>query len=64
MKEKADYEGFRTRPMSWETAVQKFEKLAAAHTGRSLCQEIVSAVSNIEAIQVSDLAKLLANVMS
>jgi len=61
-KEKHDYEGFRTRPMSWEKAVEKFEKLAAPYTERSLCQEIISAVSNIEAIQVSDLAKLLANV--
>jgi len=62
VKEKPDYEGFRTRPMSWETVVQKFEKLAAPYTERSLCQEIISAVSHIEAIQVSDLAKLLANV--
>jgi len=62
VKEKPDYEGFRTRPMSWETAVRKFEKLAESFTERSLCQEIISAVSHIEAIQVSDLAKLLANV--
>jgi len=62
VKEKPDYEGFRTRPMSWETVVQKFEKLAAPYTERSLCQEIISAVFHIEAIQVSDLAKLLANV--
>jgi 2-methylcitrate dehydratase len=61
LKEKSDYEGFHTRPMSWETAVQKFEKLAASYTERSLCQEIISAVSNIEAIQVSDLAKLFAD---
>jgi 2-methylcitrate dehydratase len=59
VKEKSDYEGFHTRPMSWGTAVQKFEKLAASYTERSLCQEIISAVSDIEAIQVSDLAKLL-----
>ncbi len=62
VKEKRDYEGFHTRPMSWETAVQKFEKLTASCTERSLCQEIISAVSHIEAIQVSDLAKLLAKV--
>jgi 2-methylcitrate dehydratase len=62
VKEKRDYEGFYTRPMSWETAVQKFEKLTAPCTERSLCQEIISAVSHIEAIQVSDLAKLLAKV--
>jgi 2-methylcitrate dehydratase len=60
-KEKHDYEGFRTRPMSWERAVEKFERLAAPYTERSLCREIVSAVSNLEAIQVSDLTKLLAN---
>jgi 2-methylcitrate dehydratase len=62
VKEKPDYEGFLTRPMSWETAVRKFEKLAAAYTERSLCQEIISAVSNLETIQVSDLTKLLAEV--
>lgn len=61
-KEKHDYEGFRTRPMSWERAVEKFERLAAPYTERSLCREIVSAVSNLEAIQVSDLTKLLAGV--
>jgi len=60
-KEKHDYEGFRTRPMSWERAVEKFERLAVPYTERSLCREIVSAVSNLEAIQVSDLTKLLAN---
>ena len=60
-KEKHDYEGFRTRPMSWERAIEKFERLAAPYTERSLCREIVNAVSNLEAIQVSDLTKLLAN---
>ena len=61
-KEKHDYEGFRTRPMSWERAVEKFERLAAPYTERSLRREMVSAVSNLEAIQVSDLTKLLAGV--
>jgi 2-methylcitrate dehydratase len=61
-KEKHDYEGFRTRPMSWERAVEKFERLAAPYTERSLCREIVSVVSDLEAIQVSDLTKLLAGV--
>ena len=61
-KEKHDYEGFLTRPMSWERAVEKFERLGAPYAERSLCREIVSAVSNLEAIQVSDLTKLLAGV--
>jgi 2-methylcitrate dehydratase len=62
MKEKRDYEGFRTRPMSWETAVKKFEQLVSSYTERSLCQEIVGAVSNLESIQVSDLTRLLGRV--
>lgn len=62
MREKQDYEGFRTRPMSWETAVKKFEQLVLLHTERSLCQEIIHAVSNLESIQVSDLTRLLGRV--
>jgi len=62
VKEKRDYEGFRTRPMSWETAVEKFEKLVAPYTDRSLCQGIIRAVSHLESIQVSDLTELLGKV--
>jgi len=61
-KEKLDYEGFRTRPMSWERAVEKFEKLTTPYAERSLCQEILRAVSNLDSVQVSDLTKLLAQV--
>lgn len=58
-KEKHDYEGFRTRPMSWERAVEKFENLTAPYREGSLCREIIRAVSHLESIQVSDLAELL-----
>jgi 2-methylcitrate dehydratase len=61
-EEKQDYEGFRTRPMSWETAVEKFEKLVAPYTDRSLCQGIIRAVLYLESIQVSDLTELLGKV--
>jgi len=61
-KEKRDYEGFRIRPMSWKTAVEKFEKLVAPHTDRSLCQGIIHAVSQLELIQVSELTELLGKV--
>ena len=61
-REKRDYEGFRTRPMSWETAVEKFEKLAAPYADRSLCQGIVRAVSHLESIQVYELTELLGKV--
>ena len=63
-KEKQDYEGFRTRPMSWETAVEKFEKLVAPYTDRSLCQGIIRAVLHLESIQVSDLTELLGKVQA
>ena len=62
VKEKRDYEGFRTRPMSWETAVKKFEKLVTPYTDRSLRQGIIGAVSHLESIQVSDLTELLGKV--
>lgn len=55
-KEKADYEGFHTRPMRWETVVQKFERLSRPYTDASLQCEIA------EAIQVADLMRLLAKV--
>jgi len=61
-KEKQDYEGFRTRPMSWERAVEKFERLTAPYTKQSLCREIIHAVSHLETIQASDLTKLLAEI--
>jgi len=62
VKEKRDYEGFLTRPMHWETVVQKFEGLSTRYTSSSLRQEIVDAVANLEKIHVTDLTKLLAHV--
>lgn len=62
IKEKRDYEGFRTRPMTWDTLVQKFEKLSAPHASEPLRREIVDAVFNLESIQTLDLTKLLASV--
>ena len=61
-EEKQDYEGFRTRPMSWETAIEKFEKLVAPYTDRSLFQGIIRAVLHLESIQVSDITELLGKV--
>lgn len=62
VKAKEDYEGFHTRPMQWETVVQKFDRLSAPHTGASLRREIVDATRNLEKIQVADLTRLLARV--
>lgn len=58
-KEKRDYEGFYTRPMKWETVVQKFERLSTPYTDKGLRQRIVDNVVHLETIQVSELMDLL-----
>jgi 2-methylcitrate dehydratase len=60
--EKRDYEGFYTRPMSWERAVAKFEQLAAPYAGKTLCGEIAEAVAHLDTIDVAQLTALLARV--
>lgn len=57
-----DYEGFFTRPMSWESAVKKFGMLAGSHAPISLRKEMVSAVDRLEEIHVSKLTSILAKV--
>ncbi len=61
-KEKADYEGFHTRPMGREALTAKFERLAAPYTDPALRRELISAVENLDAIKISDLTALLARV--
>jgi 2-methylcitrate dehydratase len=58
-KEKRDYEGFRTRPMQWETAVKKFEQLTQPHLPTALQNRIENAVQNLENFRITDLASLL-----
>ncbi len=58
--EKADYEGFHTRPMSWSSVTKKFETLAAPYAPALLRRDIVDAVGNLESIPISRLADLLA----
>jgi len=57
--EKRDYEGFYTRPMSWERVVQKFEKLAAPYTDKELRRGIVEAIARLESLEVQELTELL-----
>jgi 2-methylcitrate dehydratase len=61
-REKRDYEGFHTRPLSWEKVVEKFERLSEAYTDRGLRREICEATANLEAIQITELTRLLAKV--
>ena len=60
--EKQDYVGFSTRPLTWEQAEAKFERLAAPYTERQLRQAIAEAVAHLETIDVSQLTELLAGV--
>lgn len=62
VKEKRDYEGFHTRPMRWETVVQKFERLSGPYTDASLRLKIVDAVADMDSIQISYILRLLAKV--
>jgi len=56
--EKRDYEGFHTRPMSWERVVQKFERLASPFTDAGQRRALVEAVAGLEAVNVRDLTRL------
>ena len=58
-QETSDYEGFFTRPMSWETAVQKFNQLAAPNASQGQRVSIVEAVANLEQVSVRELMKHL-----
>lgn len=61
-KEKMDYEGFFTRPTTWEIVEEKFERLAAPHVESSLRSDIAAAVDALDNIQVGDLTRLLGKV--
>ncbi len=62
VREKGDYEGFWTRPMSWEGVVAKFDGLSAPYADAGLRRQIVAAVENLDGIRVADLTQLLAQV--
>ena len=57
--EKRDYEGFFTRPLSWEKAAEKFERLASPYADQSLRGSIVHAARHLEEIEVRELTGLL-----
>ena len=57
--EKQDYEGFYTRPMSWEKAVAKFERLATPYTNTTQRASIVEMVAHLESKEVVQLTGLL-----
>jgi 2-methylcitrate dehydratase len=60
--EKSDYEGFHTRPMSWQTVSKKFEGLAEPYTSTELREQIVEMVQDFDQHSVAKLMKLLKEV--
>ncbi len=61
-KEISDYEGFHTRPMTWGTALGKFNDLCREKSDTSLLNEITQAIENLDAIRVRDLTRLLGRI--
>jgi 2-methylcitrate dehydratase len=57
--EKQDYEGLSTRPMSWEKAVAKFERLAAPFTATAQRAAIIDIVAHLESSEVAQLTEVL-----
>ncbi len=61
-KEKRDYEGFVTRPMSWATAEKKFHALASPFAPGSLRTEITRAIADLDNLHVASLLRFLAKI--
>lgn len=57
--EKRDYEGFYTRPLSWEKAVAKFERLATPYSDVEQRAAIAETVVHLETKDVTQLTELL-----
>jgi 2-methylcitrate dehydratase len=58
-REQHDYEGFVTRPMSWETVAAKFDRLAEGRVAPERAARIKDAVANLEELSVEELTGLL-----
>ena len=59
VREMSDYEGFHTRPMSWESATKKFYVVAEEHWPRARLVSVVKAVRHLEKTSVRNLAMQL-----
>lgn len=52
---KSDYEGFTTRPMSWETVTAKFNLLAGSYMAREDREKLIETIYSFETYMVKDL---------
>jgi 2-methylcitrate dehydratase len=60
VKEKRDYEGFLTRPSTWETVENKFRFLSSAYADERHQKEILNVIDRLEDVQVREFVNLLA----
>lgn len=60
--EKQDYEGFYTRPASWEGVARKFRLLAAPMAPAASLDAIIDAVSQLSSLKARELAVLLGQI--
>jgi 2-methylcitrate dehydratase len=58
--EKSDYEGFLTRPMSWQRAKNKFDRLVAGRLDPTIALKLSETVAALDNLQTADLTALLA----
>ena len=61
-KEKRDYEGFYTRPMSWVRVVEKFKGLTAQYIDENMQDQIAKCIFRLEDVPVTDLTHMLAGI--
>jgi 2-methylcitrate dehydratase len=60
--ESRDYPGFVSRPMSWEMACDKFNRVAARYSTDAVRRAIIDAVADLENMRVRNLMQLLTSV--
>jgi 2-methylcitrate dehydratase len=58
-KEKEDYYGFFTRPLSWQTIEEKFKTLSANQLSSALQQQWIAKIAGLENSSMQDLIELL-----
>ena len=63
-REQQDYEGFRSRRMSWNAVEAKFDRLASGHVDDRRGARIKDAVARLDAITIDELTSELAAVPS
>ncbi|MEL6636848.1 MAG: MmgE/PrpD family protein [Bacteroidota bacterium] len=63
-REKRDYEGFHTRPASWDFICEKFNALTQDFANADLRNKIIATVQNLEDYTIRDLMSLLQKVNS